>query len=150
MRVAFLTGQCAGVVLEAAVIFILCNKDEEIEAQSISGKAEIVNLNDLNIHENTAKKISLFSQYFAEKLVGFIKYGDWLAEQKFESISPKPDLLIILADSAEEDTDDIVPLLNKAVEKLNIPIIFLNKSSGEYSVVGAEPELKEGFFWLDI
>ncbi|MFH1030237.1 MAG: hypothetical protein V1770_03190 [bacterium] len=150
MRVVFITEQCE-VVLEAAVIFILCNKGEyEVEIQFISGKAEIVNLNDLNIPKNTAKNISVCARYFREKLVGFIKHGDWLAEQMFESITPKPDLLVILADCAEENTDDIAPLLNKAAEKLNIPIVFFNNNSGEYSVFGTEYELKEGFFWLDI
>lgn len=150
MRVVCITGQCAGVVLESEVIFILCNDEEyEIEIQSISGKKmEVVNLNDLNISENTAKKISLYFRWFTEKLVGFIKYGDWLSEQRFGSITPKPDLLVILADCAEND--GIESLLHKATVILNIPIIFLNKSSGEYSVVGAEYELKEGFFWLDI
>lgn len=145
MKVAFIIDKQHSVHnLGAEWIFVLCNKDIEIE--SIFGNAKVVNLNDLKICENTAKIISLALRYFADKLVGFIKYGDWLAEQRFASIIPKPNLLIILADAADVDVDGVVSQFHNAVEELNIPIVFYNKNSGEYAVFGVGYEIEDGFF----
>lgn len=144
MKVVFITEQqCIAVEFEeAAVIFILC--DEEIE--SICG-TEVVNLNDLNIYKNIEKNISLSFQYFDNKLVGFITLDNWVAEidHNFKSITPKPDLLIIVGDC---DVD--MNIFDQAVEKLNIPIVFLNKYNEEYLVVGAAHEIEEGYFCMDI
>ncbi|MFH0854373.1 MAG: hypothetical protein V1891_02685 [bacterium] len=118
------------VELEASALLIPCNENE------------LIGLDDIYLAENT----TVF-KYFQNKIIGFRAYGDWLADQRFESIDPKPDLLIILADCAE--VNDIKNLLKATAEKMNIPIVFFNKIFGEYLIFGKHKQ-EDGFFYINI